>query len=292
MRIKVNFVDMWGYGDYQFNKLDNYFYDLLSYIGYKVEISENPDIIFYSAFGEKNKLYDCKKVFILGENCGSFFRNPYEEEADLVLSHFETAKKNIYFPLWILFINWFGRNQLRPLPSNPTYLINLDDLDKKPIVKDKFCIFINNNPIPNRLHFFKLLSKYKKVDSFGKLENNMGYILGGSEFDKIQLLSEYTFTIAFENSYHFGYNTEKIIQPLATSCTPIYWGGNKSREIFPESRVVFADSFVTLEDLADFVISKYEANECFESRNENMIESIRDYSPDYLIKFFKSYLNV
>ena len=47
---------------------------------------------------------------------------------------------------------------------------------------------------------FDFLSKYKKVDSYGRYKNNMGAI--GNDFasdDYIKLISQYKFIICFEN---------------------------------------------------------------------------------------------
>ena len=43
--IKINFTDFWG----GFDKTDNYFYNLLKQ-NFNIEISDNPDFLFYSVF--------------------------------------------------------------------------------------------------------------------------------------------------------------------------------------------------------------------------------------------------
>jgi hypothetical protein len=71
-----------------------------------------------------------------------------------------------------------------------------------------------------RNRFFRELSKYKPIDSGGKLFNNMG----GPIASKAALLRESKFTIAFENESHSGYTTEKIAEPMHAESLPIYWG--------------------------------------------------------------------
>ncbi|KAA0444633.1 MAG: hypothetical protein FXV80_03845, partial [Candidatus Thioglobus sp.] len=74
-----------------------------------------------------------------------------------------------------------------------------------------------------RINFFKQLSAYKPVDSGGKVLNNLGYCV--SKLDKkTDFLSQYKFSIAFENESYPGYTTEKIIFPLLAYSIPIYWG--------------------------------------------------------------------
>src|SRR5207249_8371440 len=41
---------------------------------------------------------------------------------------------------------------------------------------------------------------------------------------KRAFISQYKFTIAFENSSYPGYHTEKILDPMMVDSLPIYWG--------------------------------------------------------------------
>ena len=252
--IKLFFEDMWGYDNFQFNPYDNYFVNLFK-LSYNVVIDPNPDILIYSVFGFNNRNYNCKKIFFCGENTGHHFRDPKTEPCTVSLSQFDEIDKNVYFPLWALFVNWFHETQPRLLPSNPTFHCNISDLlNPGDIKKSKFCAFINNNPIEDRLKIFELLSKYKPVDSYGGLHNNVGGALRGSEEAKINVIKDYKFTIAFENSYHPGYNTEKIIQPLSVNTIPLYKGGERVKEFFNMNKIIYANDFSTLEKMAEYII--------------------------------------
>ena len=78
-----------------------------------------------------------------------------------------------------------------------------------------------SNPLCNtRNEFFRRLSHYKRVDSGGKLANN----IGGRVADKQAFLGECRFTIAFENESHPGYTTEKVAEPMLVNSLPIYQG--------------------------------------------------------------------
>lgn len=65
--MKIYFADFWE----NFPQTDNYFYHLLR-TRYEVEIdSVDPDIVFFSIFGQDHKAYKnhrSKKVFYTGEN--------------------------------------------------------------------------------------------------------------------------------------------------------------------------------------------------------------------------------
>lgn len=64
------------------------------------------------------------------------------------------------------------------------------------------------------------MSKYKKVHSGGKLLNNFGDTVK----DKLEFISDFKFTFAFENSSYPGYVTEKIYDSMFVNSIPIYWG--------------------------------------------------------------------
>lgn len=62
--LKINFVDFWA----SFDKMDNFISRILSR-NYKLILSDTPDILICSHFGQKHKLYkDCKKVLYMTEN--------------------------------------------------------------------------------------------------------------------------------------------------------------------------------------------------------------------------------
>lgn len=110
--------------------------------------------------------------------------------------------------------------------------------------KNKFCCFIvSNRGAPLRNRFFRFLStRYKKVDSLGKFHNNVGFYLphrDSKEFNEqnyFKLISQYKFTICFENSKNEGYLTEKLINAFVAGTVPIYWGApNVHKLINPNS---------------------------------------------------------
>jgi alpha(1,3/1,4) fucosyltransferase len=62
-RIKIDFCDFWS----SFNKFDNYFVRLLQQ-EYYLEITNRPDFLIYSTWGNQHKKYKCTKIFYTGEN--------------------------------------------------------------------------------------------------------------------------------------------------------------------------------------------------------------------------------
>lgn len=62
-KIKINFTDFWP----GFDKTNNYFYNLLKE-EFDIELSNHPDYLFFSIFGNEHQRYNCKKIFYTGEN--------------------------------------------------------------------------------------------------------------------------------------------------------------------------------------------------------------------------------
>ena len=113
---------------------------------------------------------------------------------------------------------------------DPQDLVKPVDFDAAEIAagKKKFCNFFYSHRVPYREEFFRQLSRYKKVDAPGKSMNNMPGIdekYQGSLWErKRKFLSEYKFTIAFENYSYPGYQTEKLFDAMQVNSIPIYCG--------------------------------------------------------------------
>jgi hypothetical protein len=218
--IRVYFSDFWD----NFLMDDNYFYNLLS-TKYNLIIDEvNPEILIYSLFGNNHHKYDrsrCIKIFYTGEN-----RRPNYDECDYSLSFdYTDDNRNYRLPLWALILNWFDRPY--NMNRDHAYLQNIDDfLNKKIPTKNKFCAFVVSNPsAQKRIEFAYKLSVYKRIDSPGRVLNNMPMISGrGDQIEKINFLKDYKFNLCFENSSNPGYCTEKIIHAMFMSSIPIYYG--------------------------------------------------------------------
>lgn len=200
-KIKLFFCDFWPV----FKPEDNFILDFLSSEFEVTVSSENPDFIIYSVFGTDYARYNCPRIFYTGENI-----RPNFDECDFSFSFDRgDAPKNFRWPLYTAYADvniLLDRN--RPV----------EEIMKE---KTKFCNFIYSNAGPqNRIEFFKKLSKYKKVDSAGRIHNNCKI----RTLNKLDFVREYKFSISFENEAYPGYTTEKIFEPLLVDSLPIYWG--------------------------------------------------------------------
>jgi hypothetical protein len=231
-KIKIEFSDWWS----GFDKTDNYFYNLLKE-EFDVEISNNPDYLFFSVFGNHHQSYNCMKIFYTGENvapplgyCQYSFSFDYLDDS-----------RNYRLPHYLLYDGYY--ELVRPK-------IIMESMSRR-----KFCNFVaSNGNCQERNNFVSELSKYKKVDSGGRWMNN----IGGAVSDKRKFQSEYKFSVAFENNaYRPGYEwyiTEKIMEPMTVNSIPIYKGGYKINEDFNTKSFVNCHEFMSLSDVIEHII--------------------------------------
>lgn len=199
-KIKVAFCDFWP----TFDPKNNYFMSLLE-PEYDMELSDDPDFVIYSSFGRRHIQYGCTRIFYTGEN-----ERPDFSACDYAFTFDHSNDPRHYrLPLYALY-------------CRPEQLIKGEvDVDAIRRRHTRFCNFVYSNPrSEERIKFFLRLQRYKHVDSGGALLNN----IGRSVRNKVEFISNYKFTIAFEKSSYPGYTTEKIVEPMLGNSLPIYWG--------------------------------------------------------------------
>ena len=97
-KLKLAFSDFWGGFEYSPNSNtpvgDNVFYNILSE-RFDIEISNNPDFLIFSVFGNNHRRYSCEKIFYTGENI-----RPNFEFCDYSISFdYIEDDRNIRYPL-------------------------------------------------------------------------------------------------------------------------------------------------------------------------------------------------
>jgi len=223
-KIKVKFVDFWA----SFNPENNYFTKALKG-KMEVEISDEPDILFFSYFGTSHLQYRCHKIQFLGENVAPDFRI-----ADYAISFDYLQQPNhLRLPLYVLLFDENNNLSNFLLPKTAT---TIDELLKE---KTGFCSFVvSSKDTKSRIDFFHHLSAYKKVDSGGSVLNNVG----GRVPDKLAFIRKYKFNIAFENATYPGYVTEKLVEAKDANTVPVYWGNPRiAEEMNPKSFINYHD---------------------------------------------------
>ncbi len=232
-KLYVKFFPFWD----GFKEDDNFIANILKE-KFELVYSDTPDFLFCPISSEQQIYYrDAVKILFTSENlCPDFNMFDYA-------IGFERME--------------YGDRYLR-LPVFYLYEESCKLMEKKHIIykepQNKFCNFIysNENADTIREDFFQLLSnKYKKVDSGGRYKNN----LWDKEpvKNKLEFQKSYKFSIAFENSAHRGYITEKIVDAFAAGTIPIYWGAPDIKDFFNEKSFINVRDYNSLEDVIERV---------------------------------------
>ena len=208
---------------------DNNYWYLLGFLKDKyniIETNKNPNYLIYSVDGiEHNnpKYNNSIKIFQTTINYLPDFN-----ECDYA---FAPGFLN-YEDRYIRFPYYLRREIIYDLQKERMY-----------IPGKKFCAWVvSNRFFEFRNKFFNELSKYKKIDSGGNFKNNVGRYVD----DKITFLSEYKFSIQFENSGTIGYTTEKIFDGFKAGTIPIYYGDETIVDI------INPNSFIFIRNKSDF----------------------------------------
>lgn len=129
--------------------------------------------------------------------------------------------------------------------------------------KTRFCNFVaSNSRLGNtqvRERFVRQLMAYARVDCPGRVLNNTPRLppnVPGSNawLAKLEFLSSYRFTIAFENTSADGYITEKIVHPLIAGSIPVYWGDPDAAERYNPEAFVNCHDFDSFEEVIERIL--------------------------------------
>ncbi len=224
-KIRIDFCDFY----FNYSKTDNYLFKLLSE-RFDVELCDQPDFLIYGSAGHAHRLHSCVKIFYCWES----------DLPDYRACDYSLASVKVDDPRHLQWSHYavFG-DAAEIVKKN-------DDPLKILAAKKKFCSFVVSSYKPRkngtRVEFFRRLSRYKKVDSGGRVLNNIGGPIPTGERGKINFLRPYKFNIAFENRSLPGYTTEKIFEPMVARCLPIYWGNPEiAAEFNPKSFLNYFD---------------------------------------------------
>ena len=163
---------------------------------------------------------------------------------------------------------------------------------------------VNRELYSKRIEAIAELSKCDAVDLFGRGWNNLltrcslwlPYFLNrkalmrvfkGACDSKYQTLSNYSFSLCFENMAMDGYLTEKIFDCFYTGTIPIYLGAPDILEYVPESAFIDCRKFNTWKQMLDYVFSMSDED------IRNMREAGRTFmESDEALKYYNSLENI
>ncbi len=266
------------YSDFprDFCKTDNFFHNLLSK-HFDVRLSDKPDFLIYSDYGHIHRLHNCPKIYFTGE-C---WRPDFSVCDYALTSHYIENGRHLRLPFYVIGANPEG------LLKSP------DEVETLLSRKTEFCSFVvayADKTVRKRTDFFRLLSRYKKVDSGGRGLNNIGGPIPPGAKAKIEFLRPYKFNIAFENNSIPGYTTEKLVDAMQARCLPIYWGDPLVHRDFNPQSFLNLQNFANEEALIEKIIEldrddaqyiEYHRRPYFNPDHENLM-----LHPERIVDFF------
>jgi hypothetical protein len=273
--LKITFVDFWG----GFDPEDNFVLDALNSFTNAKVVKRHPDLMFYSVFGTKNLGFVGKKILVNGEIHSTRYGHP-----DFSIGYHEaTSQSRLRLPLWA----WGERADLLETSSK-----------RRPDIPDRFCNFFYNNPdCEYRNRFFLALNERKAVDSLGsvfrsKMDKTAEFPRHSLNWrdEKIGLLRNYRFTMAFENLQYPGYSTEKIVDSYLAGSIPIYWGDPFISLDFNPASMIDVNRFNNPSEAIDFIMAIEESPEAISELRSQAPMSKEQYERFFdntLIEFLK-----
>ena len=291
-KIKIQFKYFWDGFDYR-----DCFRPLLE--EYDFHITDDPDFVVYSCFQPNNRIRftvnrrkmpniisKAIRIFYTGENV-----RPQMDRCDYAISfcHDDDIRSPRHFRIPNYYIKLFSYGKYNAQSLIKRY----DNFQEIFLRKQRFCNFIYSNPLcKTRNAFFHKLAAYKHIDSAGKVLNNIGGPIPMNSLYKIDFMSAYKFTIAFENTSYPGYTTEKLVEAMLANTVPIYWGNPKVfRDFSPKSFINFYDCDCDLNKLRKKVEEVDQNDDLYMSYlkepflSENTLPKTLD--PNYILDVFK-----
>ena len=105
-----------------------------------------------------------------------------------------------------------------------------------------------------RLEYTRELMQHLEIHSYGKRFKNRNLPDDRGRETKMNVISEYKFTLAFENAIAPDYVTEKFFDPLVAGSVPIYLGAPNIKEFAPgEHCYIDTSDFTSPKHLAKFI---------------------------------------
>lgn len=233
--IRIKFVGFWYGFDYQTFPI----YKMLTEM-YNVELSDTPDYIFYSCFGENNfdELdYDCVRIFYSGENT-----SPNFNICDYAIGYDDITYNDRFYQ---------SQPFLTEQPLDKAVHKHEGVTEQTLADKTEFCNFVvgNGKGMEERTRIFHLLNEYKNVASVGTYLNNRDGFVVHNVQEKYDFQKKCKFSIAFESVRQRNFITEKIMQAFAAQTVPIYLGDESIGDIFNEKAFIDVQKFGSLEEV-------------------------------------------
>lgn len=242
--MRVYFNAFWGGFNEQTDAVHcSFFLDLFKRVWNEpIEIGdkESSDILCESIFG-KTALFDKEwKYSILFSGESRLQEEKIDHLYSFVLYGQKNNKNRINCPLFLPYL--YGNKFIKKIEENPI---------RTTIPHNAILVVITNPNGRMRNLFLENLEKYVPVIYAGHYKNNLGGIIQAKYYsqDFFNIVSQFKFILAMENSREETYITEKICHGFLGQSIPIYWGSPNIHEYFNKDRYVYLDSEKNIEDI-------------------------------------------
>jgi len=259
-------------------RISDYFLHNLLARHYDVQIVDDPDVLFFTHTGHRNRLYSCKKIFYTQER----YLPDWKNCDAAITSAYYPHPRAYYFPYFAAYRR--GENLVRHLGFDPEKILR---------ERPGFCSYLHkyeDRTVAPRTWFFQDLNRRKKVDAFGHARNNTGLEIPGVAGEgKQQVLRRCRFHIAFENRLTPGWTTEKFTDAFEAHTVPIYWGDQHALQWFNPKAFINVRNFRNFDECCEYILhlentpAEYLAMLAEPPLRENKVPEV--YSHDRLLEF-------
>jgi len=232
-----------------------------------IEDNEHPDLIVHSTMkGNRNELTEFKtpNVFFMMENWvpNNLNKAQWIIHSNATLNLPKEKFLDLVPFVSMLYAQGHTLNDLLKLKTYPK--------------KSRFCNFlfkVNKGREYNvRDSFYDEFSKYRQIDAPGKSKNNMenidkkDYGVHSRHYNKLDFISEYKFTIGYENQSVLGYICEKLTDPMFVGSIPIYWGSPLLFENygFNTKSFIYRDNYSSNKEMINHILKIDKDNSLYE----------------------------
>jgi len=193
---------------------------------------------------------------------------------------------NLYLPLWVLNLSWFGNQPGHGFTlkvETDTDLMKNRIIESEDLKRRKFCCAFINNPENLRMSVLKELERIGDVDIYGRVSGK--YVR-----DKASVASNYRFMMCFENNLYPGYVSEKLLEAYQSGTFPLYWGSD-CEEYFTKNAYLNLADFTIIDDFAKEIARLNDDLDLLASKMSGPLLQ-RNYDMDSLIAKLRHHLQI
>jgi hypothetical protein len=130
-------------------------------------------------------------------------------------------------------------------------------LRQRPIRKENLvnAFISSSSDLSKRSHYMEQLLTLMPLHSYGRKFKNRDLLDDKGFQTKMDVISSYKFTLAFENAIGVDYVTEKFFDPLIAGSVPVYLGAPNIEEFAPgEKCYIDIQTFGHMNELVDYLL--------------------------------------